>query len=328
MRLIFLFVCFVASLQAQNSTVLVIGGGPAGLASAIEAHERGFTVSIIEKRPSYMRMQGVFLADSSIKLLKKWKVDLSPISIITLEDGTSWGFVVLKELEEQLARAVAHRGIPTFTGECVGISSDKKSARILLENREFTHPYDIMVVADGCHSQTRKALGIGVDRFGTAYAQLAVIPVSHEELEVQDAIQKEGVFIKRICTPQKSIIFAQSEMNKGFSIEEMIRACGWQEEVAAIDTAIVRRDIEVVLQQATCFFDSQKEAILIGDAAACASFLEGRGANTAFLTATAAATFFDRFQKQDPNRFDAFNKEMTTLTGELIDTSRYLFTQK
>ena len=65
----------ISPLFAAND-VLVIGGGPAGLATAIEAADSGAQVTVVEKRKSYSRSQSVFLFDASIKLLEKWKVNI------------------------------------------------------------------------------------------------------------------------------------------------------------------------------------------------------------------------------------------------------------
>jgi hypothetical protein len=93
------------------SSVLVIGGGPAGLATAIEASVNGAHVIIIEKRNSYSRLQRVFLLDSSIKLLEKWKVDVPEMTVADFGDNGKFSFVSINRLEEALVTQVASHDI-------------------------------------------------------------------------------------------------------------------------------------------------------------------------------------------------------------------------
>ena len=149
-------------------------------------------------------------------------------------------------------------------------------------------------------------------------------------MEISEAIQKGDIFVKRILSTEATIIFAQSMTQKELSLEQIASACGWHEEaaLARAGKAKILTGIEVSLQQATTFSDSEKGAILVGDAAACASFLEGMGANTAFRTAALAGQFFSKLQKQEPQAYESFNEAMKKTTDELIEDSRYLFIQE
>ncbi len=329
MRVIIFLFCllFALPLSAVNPSVVIVGGGPAGLATAIEAHEKGLEVTVVEKRTDYSRKQGVFLFDTSLRLLEKWQVDMTPITVVDIGGGERIGVVVLKELEEKLDARLQAKGIRKIVGECLGVSPDKRTACIVSDGRLFTLAYDIIVAADGSHSQIRKALGIEINNLGKASAISGLVMLPHQKMEITEAIQKDDIFIKKISTPVASIIFAQSETKKELSLEQIALLCGWQEELALIRAgeAHVLTGIEVVLQQAATFSDREKGAILVGDAAASASFLEGRGANTAFLTAECAGNFFEKCKACDPQAFDAFNAAMKKTTDELIDDSRYLF---
>jgi 2-polyprenyl-6-methoxyphenol hydroxylase-like FAD-dependent oxidoreductase len=331
MRVFFCLYCLVLGLplMAYNPTVIIIGGGPAGLATAIEAHEKGANVSIIEKREAYSREQRVFLTDSSLILLEKWKVDCTSLTTIDIGNGKRLGIIALNELEELLCARVQALGISRIQSEFLSIYLGKKSVRILCKEGVHDMPYDIIVAADGCHSVTRKAVGIQVSHYGHAFAVVAFVPLSHQNIGICDTIQKGDIFIKRILLPKGSLIFAQSMLRKEIPLRQVVSACGWQEESVLLDAgkARFREGIEVVLQQAVTFSDPEKEVILVGDAAACASFLDGMGANTAFLTAACAGDFFAKLQEQNSKAYEFFNAEMKKTTDELIDSSRYLFNQ-
>ena len=81
----------------------------------------------------------------------------------------------------------------------------------------------------------------------------------------------------------------------------------------------------VLLQQAVTFSHQQKGTILVGDAAAVASFFQGMSANTALKTASIAGEFFMKLQQQNVDAYSFFNQEMNIATDELIQDSKFLF---
>jgi len=329
MRVFLLLLCLHAALplQAANPSVVIIGGGPAGLATAIEAHERGLDVCLVEMRASYSREQTLFLQNFSLELLEKWHVDTTPIKVIDTGDGNRLGIIALKALEATLHARFQELHIPKIQGEFLALEPVHKIARILCEGEKKELSYDILVGADGCHSVVRQAAGIWLNHFGQASAISAFIPLPHNTMQISDTIQKGDLFIKRIITPVASIVFAQSCTQKQFSMEDIARTCGWEEEAALVHAgkAHVKAGIEVHLQQAAAFSDVVKGVILVGDAAACASYLDGKGANTAFLTASAAGEFFTMQQQQNSQAYSSFDNAMQEITDELIEASRYLF---
>lgn len=322
LSIVTVFAC--SSLLAEH--VVIVGGGPAGLATAIEAYQAGAEVTIIEKRKDYSREQTLFIFNSSIELLEKWKVTVPWMRVVEKGPGTKLGFVQIKTLEEAMDARVKELGIAKLYGEFKKIEDGK--VVIAEEEGERAISYDLLVGADGVHSRVREGLGIHANCMGKAYAVAAgVMLADPSKFEITPDIRKDELFGKKFSLPFASLVCVQSVKPLG-KLETMMMRFGWEKEAEAIakGEAIVFDNIEVVLQQAETFSDKKRSAILVGEATAAASFFHGMGANTAFKTAAFAGEFFQAL-KQDPNAaYEAFNKSVKETTDAMIDDSRNLFT--
>ncbi|NGX47190.1 MAG: Kynurenine 3-monooxygenase [Chlamydiae bacterium] len=310
-----------------NPSVLIIGGGPAGLATAIEAHESGARVTLVEKRDASSRFQWLLLFDSSLDLLKKWKVEIPEMRNIDLGDNKKLGIVPINQLEECLRARVNKLGITILHGEFEGFEGNHPRINGIASS------YDIIVGADGTKSTTREALGIPNVIKGKAKGLVAFMrqESSGQAEEIfPDPIQINHLFCRKITIPSAGIIFLQAEDSDELGKEQLLEIAeksNWQQEAQALrnNRAKIFENIPVTLQQAECFSDEGKRAILVGDAAASASFLQGMGANIAFKTAEHAGRFFKNFQKDRHAAFQTFNQAMKATTDELIDDSQFLF---
>lgn len=317
---------FSMSLFAENS-VLIIGGGPAGLATAIEAKMQGCRVTIVEKRDAYTRPQTLFLLDSSLQLLEKWEVDTSPFKIVDLGDGTHMGFVSIKQLEEQLEKRALELGVEKIQGEFQAFKSNRAA---LLENKVVLN-YDILVGADGTHSKVREALRIEQNHLGSAKGVVAKIVDLEDpsmEVEVSPPIPIGDGFVRRTKVPRASIFFGQFPHKATREVlQKAFVAQGWSKEAKAIveDTTFVGEEIDIFLLQARTFSHQEKSAILVGDAAASASFFQGRGANTALKAAEAAGRFIKEVQARNKAAFQNYNRAVKEMTTEMIEDSAFLF---
>jgi 2-polyprenyl-6-methoxyphenol hydroxylase-like FAD-dependent oxidoreductase len=317
--------------ETEPLSVLIIGGGPAGLATAIEAKNQGCRVTIVEKRDAYSRPQTLFLLDSSLKLFEKWEVDISPIRIVDLGDGTSMGFVSIKQLEEQLEKKALALGVEKIHGEFLGFKSNEAALVKTCNKDEVAFLYDILVAADGTHSKVREALAIERDCLGSAKGAVLKIDVedTSTEIDVSPAIKIEDGFLRRTKVPKASIIFGQFPLKATKEVlQKAFEAQGWSKEVKALveNKALVGEEIDVFLHQARTFSHVEKSAILVGDAAATASFFQGRGANTALKTAEAAGSFIKEVQEHPKAAFQNFNQTVKEITTEMIEDSAFLFT--
>jgi 2-polyprenyl-6-methoxyphenol hydroxylase-like FAD-dependent oxidoreductase len=343
MKTIFYFLLFIliipCQIKAEDTSqplrVIIVGAGPAGLGAAIEAHLQGADVTVIEKREAYTRVQTLFLLDSSVQLLEKWKVTPTQMKVISLPNARM-AVVKINNLEEGLEKRVHELGIRKLTGDFLRFSKDSdKSIQILHQDKEISVSYDILVGADGAHSLVRDQLGIKCNLMGKVQG-IAFMTLSDqpEAPTITEPIKKNGFFVKKIGFPPASIIFTQripgSNENEPISekeLEELMKACDFKKEAELIaeKKAKIGNNIEVILQQTKTFSDEKKGVILIGDAVAVASFFQGMGANYAFKEVMIASDFFEKVKKHDPDAYSSFNHIMKETSDELINDSKFLF---
>lgn len=224
-------------------------------------------------------------------------------------------------------------------GEFKNIKGRAAEIRLFPFDETVHLSYDIIVGADGAHSRLRDALGIPCNCMGTAKGMGAAIFNIPSDAETNDfispTIKKNGFFVRRIALPSARFIFAQSfpKTFEGFDqisqkqLAEAAKESGWMLEAERIaeGKTIIFDNIEVILQQAKIFSDENRSGIVVGDAAATATFFQGKGANTALKTAAVAGEFFKRIQAHDESAYDTFNQRMKETTDALINDSLYLF---
>lgn len=322
----------LTSASVQAASAVVVGGGPVGLATAIEAKQSGFDVTIVEKREDYIRNQTFFLFDSSLELLEKWGLSIPEMKVIDIGEGGKIGLVQIKVLEKYLQKRASDLGIENVHGELVDIYKEDKSIRVSTEGKETDLFYDVLVGADGAYSVTREKLGIDCHHFGEAIAGSAFVPLeSKGEIGFSPYSHEENCFIRKIDLGSGSLLFLQSESKEIDDFEEILEKislkCGWKEEAdaIAIGKATMMKDIHVLLQQAVEFSSENYSTILVGDAAATASFLQGMGVNTGFLTAELAGQLFQGIIKEEKEVYKKFDLAMKKTTDLLIKDSEFLF---
>lgn len=148
--------------------------------------------------------------------------------------------------------------------------------------------------------------------------------------DLSNVIKKNDFFVRKMTIPSATIIFAQStKLEKIYprKFEALIRDCGWEKEAEMIASsdAKLSETIKIELQQSVTFSSEKKSAILVGDAAAAASFFQGMGANTALKTASIAGDFFKKKMKTDNDAYFFFNQNMKEITDLMIEDSKFLF---
>ena len=333
--LLLIFFTFVTlSLESKPMSVVIVGGGPSGLATAIEAFQSGANVTILEKRDSYSRPQTLFLWESSLKLFEKWDVYIPQMGVYNLGNGERIGIVPIKHLEEALESKVKSLDIKKIQGEFKDFIGDRKIIFTNAENKSKEISYDILIGADGTHSAVRNKLAVDCFRRDTAKAAVAFMRLDKTEggFGITETMKKNDLFVRKISTPSASIVFVQTCPGVSCKIEQTqfetaLHECGFVLEASLLKegNAKIADNIDVYLQQAKTFYNETRATLIVGDAAASASFFEGMGANVAFRTAEHAGEFFRQIQTSPQMAYLSFDQQMKSTTDELVAQSSYLF---
>ncbi len=328
------FFSSIANLVSSPISVIVIGGGPTGLGAAIEAKEAGSDVILVEKRSTYTRQNTLFLYPKTLEILAYWNADIPLMERLEFK-GERRGFVLIKDLEESLSARADELGVQRIQGEFMDFLENSHTVIIHTESGNAQLHYDVLVGADGSHSKVREKLGIGSSSLGEARGGIAMVPAENPEGKITAEIQSHvHVIAKRVCVPSATILFMQNQPDtptQNFSRNEMIRLAsemGWQEEAMKIEDGglFEIENIFIPLQRSVAFSDPARDVILLGDAAAAASFYQGTGANFSFKTTQLAKDFFANWPHRQP--YEQFNRDMETEVNGLIATSLPLFTKK
>lgn len=312
--------------DSKPLAVVIVGGGPAGLAAAIVAREAGATVTVIEKRSSYTREQRVFLCDEVVWLMESWHVVCPQMKSAYVHDGVETFVVRISDLEKSLAERVNELGVKLLHGEFKGFFNESE-IMIATCNGEIAISYDLLIGADGSHSSVREALNIHTNQYGEAFGIAAIIE-SQSPSRSADTKKLGNFFVRRVQVPPLSIVFAQNAPGaldiSLTQFTQVLQDLNWTEEAQAIlegKTLHLIDNIGIVLQQASNFSDKSKRVILVGDAAATASFFEGSGAYTAIKAAPIVGVCIKNIQDSEASAYNIFDDAMQILTDELIDES-------
>ncbi|GGL99346.1 NAD(P)/FAD-dependent oxidoreductase [Nakamurella endophytica] len=149
--------------------VLVVGAGPAGLATALAAERLGLSVSVLESRPAPIdKACGEGLMPGAVRALRELGVQVAgrPFAGIRYLDGRNLAEarfagapgagVRRTELHDALMAAVAGRGIDVRQAAVGAVEQDGDTVRAGGSTARY------LVAADGLHSPVRRSLGLDV----------------------------------------------------------------------------------------------------------------------------------------------------------------------
>lgn len=323
--------CAFCSAEENPLKVVVIGGGPTGLSTAIEARLAGADVVVVEKRGHYVRENALFLTNGTLRLLDKWDVPVPKMQRLFFEEERR-GFVIIKHLEEDLAKRVHELGIRVLRGEFLDFLADQQAVVIDGRTQRVILPYDILVGADGVHSRVREKLGISITSLAQGICSAAMVQAKNAQniMGIEDR-PLQDFLIKKITIPSASFIFLQNKQGRypdsiGKNVLiQYAKEAGFFEEAELIseDKARVLENVPVCLQWADTFSDRRRSTIILGEAAGCTAFYGGNGANYAFKTSALAGDFFHRFRREDA--FDSFEFNMKIEIGVFMHESLQIF---
>lgn len=145
---------------------VIVGGGPAGLATALGlAGKLGFTVDVLEKYPAYaVRGSTLGLQANGIKALRELcssaKIEELLKSGIEMPGGGvmfAWWNLhdwLLEQVNENAAISL-NMGVSLLS-----IDDETDPFRVLIKCKEKNFQGDLLIAADGVHSQMRSLLGL------------------------------------------------------------------------------------------------------------------------------------------------------------------------
>jgi 2-polyprenyl-6-methoxyphenol hydroxylase-like FAD-dependent oxidoreductase len=172
-----------------RASILVVGAGPAGLALALQAHDHGAEVRVIERRPAAFRpSRALILHARTLEVLRPLGVtdallsraDIAPavdlqlgsrsvrvrLADLALPDTAFPHLSLIRQMDVEtvLAQALADRGVAVERGtELAGLHEDAQGARALLRSHSAVTGTQFGFVAgcDGPASTVRAVAGVG-----------------------------------------------------------------------------------------------------------------------------------------------------------------------
>jgi 2-polyprenyl-6-methoxyphenol hydroxylase-like FAD-dependent oxidoreductase len=171
------------------ASLLVVGAGPAGLALALQAHDHGADVRIIDRRPEAFRpSRALILHTRTLEVLRPLAVtqqllaraDIAPaadlhlggrvvrirLADLALPDTAYPHLSLIRQMDVEavLTRALADRGIDVERGtELVDVRDAPEGVRAVLRSQTMTEEalFSFAVGCDGPASSVRAQAGIG-----------------------------------------------------------------------------------------------------------------------------------------------------------------------
>ena len=135
----------------MSPDVLVIGGGPAGLAAAIAARFKGFDVTVVDSaQPPIDKSCGEGVLPAGIEILRRFGVQLSPGDGASVEASFQSGYGLglrRTRLHQLLVDRASQLGVRLLWGNHVTEPAASSSCRWLIG-------------ADGQNSAVRRAAGL------------------------------------------------------------------------------------------------------------------------------------------------------------------------
>lgn len=151
--------------------LLVVGGGPVGLATALYAVQAGLSVTVVEKRDGLVdKACGEGLMPGAVAGLQALGVDpaghditgiryLTPTRSVTADFGRGPGRGVRRTVLHAALRYAAERaGVDLLRGTVVGLEQHEDLVTVQVDGARV--PAGHVVAADGLHSPVRRSLGL------------------------------------------------------------------------------------------------------------------------------------------------------------------------
>ncbi|MDT4929596.1 MAG: hypothetical protein QOF92_2463 [Pseudonocardiales bacterium] len=302
--------------------VLVVGGGPAGLAVALGGARAGLDVAVCEKRAGVIdKACGEGLMPGALRALQALGVDPPGhvITGITYRQGPSVAAAAFRhgpgrgvrrtDLHNALRNAVRAAGIPIHQ-EAVG-DIEQRAEHVLAAGVQARY----LVAADGLHSPIRAAVGLATStrsspRWGLR-RHYAIAPRS-ESVEVSWA-QRSEVYVTPIAKDRVGVAILSGERG-GFDAQlaAFPNLARWLGDATPVSDV---RGAGPLRQNATSRVAGR--VLLVGDAAGYVDALTGEGLALAFAT---AAELVACLVAQRPDRYEQAWSKMSRRSRWITST--------
>ena len=302
----------------MHSDVLVVGGGPAGLAAAIAARTKGFRVTLVDsRRPPLDKPCGEGLLPEAVEALRGLGVDLDGIrnfrftgirfsdaaSSVSAEFGAASGHGIRRTvLHRLLVERAEAAGVDLVWGAHVkaqdSVSADVDGRRIF---------FRWLIAADGLNSAVRRRAGLdsvfrGRGRF--AFRQHYALAPWTDLVEVQWG---DGCQIIATPTGPAEICLALFTRNPHLRLAEALtRFPEIARRVAGARPTSAESGARTALARAR--FVVRGNVALVGDAACSIDGIAGQGLNLAFQASQHLA---DALAQEDLRIYAAAHRELT-----------------
>lgn len=331
-----------------SGRIIVVGGGPIGLMSAIEASKQGGRVTVFEGRPSeYTRQNVLKLTDATVDRLERYGV-YRLLGVV----GNERTRMKVADLEDSLSTVVKGMGIRVIKGKGVSeLSRDPDTGEMLCVVDGVHEVADLVVVAVGAGVKNANKyagdvimsdqLGITVKEFGLVDHVISAnldknTNVPHETRERTDEDRKAWQVV--LETPTQKYVLAQlseQEYRDNEGSKEKLKAIirerakiggdAFNPDFANLDIADIGR-FEVVIQRADKFRGKDLGAVVVGDSAATPHPETGSGTNVGALEVDVVADLvrglvdsakerFGKRREKVEEALDSYDERMQDIAG-------------
>ncbi len=321
-----------------DADVLVIGGGPVGLATAIQARLAGLDTIIIEPRTGAIdKACGEGLMPGALATLQHLGVDPRGADMrgIAYTDGTRYAYadfsgglgrgVRRTELHRRLTDRATACGVTHLGDSMRSLAQDNQHVTLTLAHSERTLCARYAVGADGLHSRTRREIQLAQPattshtradhRFG--YRQHFAIPPWTDRVEVHWGPSAE-VYVTPVDDAMIGVAILTSV--KGTFAEHLAR---FPHLLRRIDGAQAASDVRAAgpLRQ-RAIARARGRVLLVGDAGGYVDALTGEGMAVGFAQGGAAvAAIASGHPQRYPRWAHAVSWRSTLLTTALLSAT-------
>ena len=317
--------------------VLVAGGGPVGLAAALEARARGLTVSVVEPRRTPVdKACGEGLMPGAVRSLTRLGVEvagfpLEGIRYVGVDGATSAAHaftagpgrgVRRTDLHAALAARAAGAGVEVVPGRVRDVVQDGARVRALVTDAGERGEIDAswLLACDGLHSPVRRQLGLHAGSDGRRYGQRrhAALPPWTRHVEVHWSAVAEayvtpvsGGEVGVAVLGPRGLAFEQA-LQSFPALVDRLRGAEWVTPVRGAGPLRQRVRSRV-----------SGRVLLVGDAGGYVDALTGEGLRIGLASASAAA---DVAARGDASGYDrtwaSLTRDYRWLTAALVGATR------